>query len=149
MANNYFSNLGGALFGRKPTYSNVEGDDLFNPQRKPPTAADAIITPTEGEPPVDPAKPDISKFAALLGAPSPSFTQSPGSITPQFGRLGDGGGAASGLGPVVMPSGNPLDGLGAAVSDPQFQAMIKKIMAKKATEPQQAVEAYGGEFGDN
>ena len=141
MANNYFKNLGSALFGRNTTYSNVEGDDLFNSQRKPPTAADAIKTPTESELPSGPngEGSKTQDFLALLGksagAAAPSFA-SPGSITPNFGRIGDGGGAASGLGPIVQAGPSPLAGLEgpASAGMSAMMDMWKKRQATKAGE---------------
>jgi hypothetical protein len=101
---------------------------------------DDFTNPSEPTAPVEEEgaekKGGMSELAAMLGASAgPSFAQSAGSITPQFGRIGDGGGAASGLGPVVQPGGDPMGGLGTMFEGDRgkdFRSLLAKWKKPKA-----------------
>lgn len=80
----------------------------------------------------------MAKVAALLGQQGAvAAPMSPGSITPQFGRLGAGGGAASGLGPVIQPSASPLAGMEAGLGAVMDNEGLKKLMQKWMQKPTQ------------
>lgn len=123
MASDFLSTIMGSIkSGANKLKTSASGlmDDFTNPA-EPTVPGDEEAAKKKG---------GMSELAAMLGKPvEPSFAQSPGSITPQFGRLGDGGGAASGLGPVIQPAGDPMGGLGGMFegdSGKDFRSILAK-----------------------